>query len=285
MKQLPQEFCRFRSFDAPGRDGQDKQAVYDLLLGRLKFSRLEDFNDPFEGRPWVVPAFEDPAIQRKAILDYLTPLFQHEKKISITQARREAAAAIAGKSLQQLVEGLGQVGNKIYTDENLQVFCLSELEALHAPLIWSHYADHHRGVAVHFDVNEPPFCYAQKVTYTNVYPATKFPRTAETSDETLTMGILTKCDLWHYEHEYRCIRMSWDDPESPPSVSQLGVAWEGTLALASAKAVKAITFGARMDDKKQQELASWIKENAPHVDVRKAMLHRREYKIVAELYS
>jgi hypothetical protein len=54
---LPDFLVRFRSFGAPGRNGQDKTAVFELLRGGLSFSKLSDFNDPFEGKPYAVPAF------------------------------------------------------------------------------------------------------------------------------------------------------------------------------------------------------------------------------------
>lgn len=66
------------------------------------------------------------------------------------------------------------------------------------PLLWSHYADKHRGICLGFDVNE---LVLRKVSYVRDRPSLKLPLTNEAADQLLW----TKYRDWKYEEE----RRSW----------------------------------------------------------------------------
>jgi hypothetical protein len=66
----------------------------------------------------------------------------------------------------------------------------------HNPLLWSHYADKHRGMCLGFDVEEKclkPIAYVSKRTNLNM------PLTRESADQLL----FTKFVDWRYEEEWR----------------------------------------------------------------------------------
>ena len=63
------------------------------------------------------------------------------------------------------------------------------------PVLWSHYADRHRGIALGFDINSEM---AKDVTYTKIRPP--FRRADE---PTLHALLYTKHLDWHYEEEVR----------------------------------------------------------------------------------
>jgi hypothetical protein len=66
----------------------------------------------------------------------------------------------------------------------------------HNPLLWSHYADKHRGMCLGFDVDDRGL---KPVKYVKERPALKMPPTRESVDELL----FTKYRDWKYEEELR----------------------------------------------------------------------------------
>src|SRR5262245_50550688 len=66
------------------------------------------------------------------------------------------------------------------------------------PVLWSHYADNHKGICLEFDVAED--IYVKAVTYIK----NRLPFPESELDEKLTAQMLfTKFDAWQYEEEVR----------------------------------------------------------------------------------
>jgi hypothetical protein len=130
----------------------------DLRHRRLKISRLDDLNDPFE----------------------LWAIAQPDSRV------RQALKATKEKMAQQC--GL---------------LCFS-LE-WHNPVLWSHYADRHRGIALGFDVDEHIL---KRVFYRRSRPSLK-AIDVKVADRLL----FTKYFDWNYEHEAR-IFTSLNDRDS-----------------------------------------------------------------------
>lgn len=110
-------------------------------------------------------------------------------------------------------------------DEANEVFAQDYLSALHEnigivsfservsdPVLWSHYADAHRGLAIGFDfiLPHPQF---QKVTYHDERPTINYEEaerlkpggepTGEFVMKIITNGFSQKAKTWEYEEEYR----------------------------------------------------------------------------------
>jgi hypothetical protein len=97
----PSELCRFRSFAAEYKDGKDEPEVYDLLRGRLRFSEIEKFNDPFEARPQIVAAYSDPSKQKWAMRQYLEDV---GRRSGAADPKSYAVTRFAGKSTQEVLD-------------------------------------------------------------------------------------------------------------------------------------------------------------------------------------
>jgi hypothetical protein len=83
--------------------------------------------------------------------------------------------------------------------ERWRIYCLTPHPDL--TLMWSHYADNHRGICLEFSTeNNDLFSNACKVSYRKEYPQWSL----HTMDEYLEV-FLTKSDDWKYEEEYRII--------------------------------------------------------------------------------
>jgi hypothetical protein len=89
--------------------------------------------------------------------------------------------------------------------KDVGVLCLSEHRD-HI-LLWSHYADSHRGVCFGFSVADDPL-FAQeiaKVAYENNYP--RYDYFDQASQDAGRIAFATKSPQWSYEAEWRIIRV------------------------------------------------------------------------------
>jgi hypothetical protein len=157
------------------------------------------------------------------------------------------------------------------------VFATAHQNAVSKPLLWSHYADSHKGVCIHLSGRANPLRYSFKVEYDAEYPTIPMPRTAlENNWELARKMYLTKCDLWSYEEEFRCIRLVM--PYAGLS-DHLFVQWEGDTAICDAQIALEVTLGCRMDRHARAELVGWVRENAPHVQLFDARQHRARFEL------
>ena len=85
-------------------------------------------------------------------------------------------------------------------DERYRVYCLGPDPQ--NSLVWSHYADSHRGICLEFSLSNEIFCAALKCEYSSAYPIMKLH---DNSDDTALLSLLAKSDVWSYEKEYRLI--------------------------------------------------------------------------------
>lgn len=182
------------------KDGQLPQYLYcymsinrmdwieDLLLNcHLWFSAPTEFNDPFDCKVYPeIPNDEE-------LADYLyknvTNVYPPNYEI-IKQGLKDRGKEIAIQAIDNVIN---KSGIKCFTDRN---DCI---------LMWSHYANCHRGICLKFDVLEDPsfFVYPLAMDYRKDYPRMKF------TDKRFTSTLLkTKYSDWSYEHEYRVYKQT-----------------------------------------------------------------------------
>jgi hypothetical protein len=95
-------------------------------------------------------------------------------------------------------------------NKKLGILCFSD--RFSNPLMWSHYADKHKGIALGFDI---PMAFLTKVVYTNIRPKIIYdPIERKFSDieEMKSILIGNKFIDWKYESEYR-MAVSYKDSE------------------------------------------------------------------------
>jgi|SRR6267143_3161473 len=85
-------------------------------------------------------------------------------------------------------------GFKKQLAERFGVICFCK--QWHNPLLWSHYADKHRGICLGFEIDERGL---KAVSYVTERPNLQIPPTKESMDELL----FTKYRDWQYEEEWR----------------------------------------------------------------------------------
>ena len=253
----------------PGRDWV-RQTLFE---GKIRFAKVSELNDPFEGRPYLVPRHADPVAQAKEIYaSALRDAYAEGKtgEAAIQQARFETAVVMSPAITQEvrqrkLIEVI---------EESFWVYCAC---ATRNPiLMWSHYADGHRGLALHFDPRLPPFDrYLFNVDYDRKeYPEYPFPSgdvDMATSEEARAL-LYTKAFGWRYEEEFRSIRVV-----EPGPGRDMGLTWDGQFATLPERALIGVTLGAAMPPSVASELSREIAEARPTLEIWQASVMHREY--------
>lgn len=275
VEALPPLLCKFRPYANPdgSPDAVAEGRVHALLQGRLYFSSLYSFNDPFEARPLYVPAYEDAGRQRAAMFSYISqmPTFARRREGNLAAAR-----LLGGKSMKELVEHIGEENRKGETFADVRVFCLSDASAERDPLPWAHYARSHTGVCIHFDSNHLPLKMAYKVEYSADYPTVPVPRTNIDKWEYVRRSILRKAVGWQYEKEYRAVRVRG---ERGPSGHLFVQRWDEDTAVAASNITRRITLGVRMHEIAKNRLRAWIRDNASNIEIYQATLHKSQFEL------
>lgn len=149
---------------------------------------------------------------------------------------------------ERLSDGLGALM------QNIGVLCLSETP--NEILMWSHYAEYHKGFCIEYKIDEtsPLKTMAKAVKYTEVYPSLSAKNLPASATENFVDACLfTKAKQWGYEKEWRAIM---DDG--------------GKLYQAPAP-VSAIIFGARMPESHKRDIYEMLRLT-PGIEFREAFL-------------
>lgn len=175
---------------------QEDGSLKTFTDGTLKFSHPKEFNDPFDCGISLIPhgdeAFWINEIQ--AIIERDSP-----KSPLKTHIAKLVASKFSDKDFIQKNESFFSGYTKPAYQDNVGIFCMTKNKK--EILMWSHYADKHRGFCIGFDEHSPLFQNALQVTYDD------FPQTtiADNSMNKMRSLFLTKAQSWHYEEEWRLI--------------------------------------------------------------------------------
>jgi hypothetical protein len=163
----------------------------------LWLSSPQSFNDPFDMK-WVYTVNRNPAKRRerlKGILQNNPDLAQKTWKLRQRQIDQLMLdpEGLETRVMESSVKHAGAVG----------VCCLSQDPR--EILMWSHYADQHKGLVLQFDVSINPevFLQAISVEYSADYPVVEW---TDPQENALKVGLLRKFKSWCYEQERRIIR-------------------------------------------------------------------------------
>jgi hypothetical protein len=261
------ELYKFRPCRAP----EEIERVKTLLLGKLWFSAVKEFNDPFEARPRFAPRFSEPSLQTSAILAYAQEACRRHSFTS------EQAAAFVREISARTTDGWLYDTTELWKElpEECFVFSMSSNRA--HPLQWSHYAKDHTGVCVHLDATQAPISLALRVDYSDEYPTILMPPSEGETDKNAIAVALRKAAWWDYEHEFRIVGFRGSNPGW-----HMGMNWEGKdnrAAVCSPGVCTGITFGARMGVDEREALSAWCRANRPDLQIEVADLAKTTFAL------
>jgi hypothetical protein len=175
-----------------------------LIQDQLYFSSPASFNDPFDSK--VEPSFDGTDNQKRT---YLEKLAAQRFKSASADSKAMIDAALADPDF--FIRGYR--AGPMKDIETLGVYCVSRKPD--EILMWSHYADSHRGVCLVLALSTMfPNLAVEAVEYPkdNQYPNVNF--FTATNDELMQAALLTKSNHWKYECEWRVEDISgpgWHD--------------------------------------------------------------------------
>lgn len=203
----------------------ERWAKKSIAERRLKISLFEEFNDPFELLPHVLPSRE----------------------------HRTVAEVLRN-----------------HLSKQRGVICFST--DWENPLMWAHYGEKHYGMCLGFDI---PDELAMRVSYEPNrldFNIDLSAPNAGVTPEIVKAMLLTKFEAWRYENEYRVMAELEDKDKDGRYYADFG---ESLM-------LREVIIGVRCETS-QLEVAKWIGELGHDVEIRKARLAFKQFKITEQL--
>ena len=291
-----------------------------LTNGMLRFTQPSSFNDPFEVTPHI-----DALIERDKIMPFGEALFsgpdfekefftnfsqvinqiieEHNLPPEVAQLLKVTKPEEALTATQPLLMsifsdfvGLNMDGMKDHYQDTLQkdlnskfgLLCLTEKPD--NELMWSHYADSHKGFAIGFKSDHPYFNqrksdldqtnFLQKVIYTKQRPSLAFfdPEADEAAavPKLIQQIFLTKSLNWKYEKEWRMIKLL----EGADLIKQVSVD-QIYLFNYPIDSIDRVILGAKCPQQLKMDISKFISEKSALAKIKlyQCTLDRTTYKI------
>ena len=257
----PVEFYKYQ-FIEDGRNPEGERSIKNLLSSTVAFSTRRNFNDLFDSK--IV--FNKPtARQLEALRLKMTGHKRGQIEKWVSKGKLTAQGTEYFRKLRQRFDQV--------LDSYL-FYCVSA--RCNSNLMWSHYANSHRGFCIAFDARK---LRAEKVIYADTVPcidlieawaAGQDKKAGEAMAEQIWRALKVKLAEWSYEDEYR---FHLGDPVAEERAKK---GERFVLKQYSPEWVKAIIFGCRADER----VKAYIMENYPHeVEFRQARAGRSEILI------
>lgn len=201
----------------------------DIRLGRITLSNPFKFNDP---------------------MDPILKVWIELQKDYSWNKNHQKFFAIALKSLK-----------------NLRVCCLSDINRLgdKLPLMWSHYADNHKGIAIKYRITTDMLkCHNDEGLFRLCKIA--YREHKEMSNNiSIDNALLAKGACWEYEAEHRLFYFSTNDNDFKEYDNTTGKTHRKDFIPFEGFTVEAVYLGTRIDSHKEVEIRSIAKKTGINV--------------------
>jgi hypothetical protein len=207
-RSVPPKLYKYQSYNV--------QTLDNLKNRSLWFSKPAQFNDPFDHR--VIP-FE----MADAGPQDWTHLYN---ELSKANAARGISLPYSGPT-EEFKAKVKTGYQKAYEErvKRLQergVACFSA--KVDDILMWSHYADGHRGFCLEFDAGYEPFSKALPVIYSDAFPALNLSDgVVKDVPDLLVTNLTTKSSCWSYEQEWRVFHLEGNQEHHFEAASLTGI--------------------------------------------------------------
>lgn len=231
MCNYPLHFYRYRSLSGEAAVYVEKIVCH----SELYFSKPLTFNDPFDCRPSFL--FKASDKEKEQYCDNLHQKYNPD--LNCEQRHQSVISMLKDwESGPEVYKQVQQLHTKRITEE-IGVLCLSSVND--DILMWSHYADSHRGICLEFDSSSEFFKNACQVKYLSERPRINPFRQNE--DEMMEAALLSKAGHWMYEQEWRLIHYKKGAGvyKFPP------------------EALKSVILGAQISLSDKETVLGWIK--------------------------
>lgn len=223
-----------------------KSALRFLGNHNIKFSRYDEFNDPFECAFHLYGNYSD-----KEAVEYVLK----NQNLENNEQARYIASTFSSNDIKNLVNDT--IKGEILS--SMGMFCLTETPD--NLLMWVHYAEEHEGVCIKFDLLNDPYTFSSlvKMNYSSGFMNIDLLKPEKDVVELLHH----KSVDWMYEKEYRILKEVIGLVEMKPS------------------AISEIIFGCRTSEKDKMSIKEIVSHNPNYsIDYKQAAMHSSDYRIL-----
>jgi len=260
-QKFPLFFYKYHSLHSNNPENPDEKWEHArdyFINSRFYLSAAVNFNDPFDMKADVkdsVPKEKKQYFLDKTIKRLLPHLTQEQRVLKI-------------KSILNEPEGLSMILKSALGEaaRSFGVSCLST-EPCNI-LMWSHYANHHRGMVFQFNYAKDihSFQWLQPVVYSNEYPVLEYFE--RRFNNRFAVALLRKHCGWAYEKEWRFV--------IPDRAN--------TYQSFNSKILTSVILGCRIESKAEDRVRAMIDEREKlglgHVKLYRAKQHEARYRLV-----
>ncbi|MGC9946726.1 MAG: DUF2971 domain-containing protein [Bryobacteraceae bacterium] len=228
---------------------------------KIHCSDPTNLNDPWDCRPWFDyrPMAEDPA-QREAMLAFRKPgTDNHPKRATIEDGIRNSP-----DQLREYLSGLSESLQREICKR--RIYCLTPDPC--STLMWSHYADRHRGICLEFHLGNVLFLKAREVMYRSAYPVWVPQEMPAIADQV----VLTKSEDWKDEKEWRLVG-------SPNYAEGYPLKPEGDYFRLPPQALQSVIVGCEAGEERYEAVRSVVHEHAPGLPVKRVTRAPNHYRL------
>lgn len=245
-----------------------REHLHSLLCElKIKFSRIDKFNDPWDCLVHYKPPKNCNELARD--LDFIKQAYRNQfpKIDELERDRRVEELRVNPKKLAAaMTDSLPDLNAAIA--KQYRIYCLTE--KADNLLMWAHYAKAHTGICLEFDARITPFSEesgAQKVKYFSEYPEYRL--------DNVGLGpLISKSIDWEYEQEWRLIAQ-----DSKNARGNNTLITNDDFTTYQYGLLKTIIMGIRIDEKAREEIKEIIKKFAPDVKLKQAEIVSGRYMI------
>lgn len=253
--EAPDKFYKYRSM---AEAGVIKWVERIVLHNELYFAPAKTFNDPFDLRP--VFSFDAPKAMQ--VKEYERLSKRYEPGLNREQRRAQAKEVVKNSLSRKNIKATEEVIQTQHArvlNEDVGVYCVSTKHD--DILMWSHYADYHRGICLEFDGEAQLMAHAHRVLYSQKrVPIYAY---SDDKDASMTKALLTKSVHWEYEKEWRLINY-----QSGP----------GTVKFRPEN-LTGIVIGALASEDTVALIKQWVKARSRALDIYQASLSKTDYAL------
>lgn len=175
-----------------------------LTNGMIRFAPIGSFNDPFELEPSITP-------YSKKFLQYINEISERDlKKITMTEADYVYSAERVDSIEYYKDKYRAEVGKygvlSLSSNDTINQLLTVSMPERKDPrtniLMWSHYADSHKGFVIEFRADFVEGVKLEKVEYSDIRHVVTFEDIDENNFDNI---FFRKSSDWEYEQEYRAV--------------------------------------------------------------------------------
>lgn len=237
-----------------------------LRNGRVRFTQAAALNHPFEAHPCLTVLRRSFEKRERALLKSL------ERRVPVH-------SIVAGEIMIPIKvrDGVAKFQRELATQWPM----LSLTRKRNNLLMWSHYADSHRGFVMGFD-DENPFFHQEtprtmsplmQVQYSSKRPVV--PRFEELPESLHEIVFLTKGDQWSYEEELRMFAK----PQAANYVQRDNRGFEIYFFDLPPEIFTEIILGHWMSQREKAEIVTLAKEKYPQIEVYETRLNETDFDL------